>query len=304
MKNESSGKLREANQFLLDRICEAIELGNNPWKMPWNRKLNTPRNAKTDEAYRGKNIINLWTSQAIFGYQTEVWVGYEQAKQLGGQVKANEIATPIVFMVNKKKEDADADNDDSEENSRLIPVSQGVYNIEQCDGLEALLYSELEKAENEPVLSETAQNVIALHPDMRIQHNGGRAVYTPLNDIIGMPYINLFKGDSDDVRLQNYEATLLHEMTHWTGHHKRLNRKFGAKGTTTYAKEELVAELGAAFMCGCLGYDYEKLQHAEYLSSYLTHLKSGASALSKAANEAQKAMDFLLKADKTGGHNG
>ena len=272
---------RDVYQEITDGIIEQLESGTVPWVKPWTTvegESTFPTNRYTGKSYRGANIPALWCAGIREGYASNMWLSYKQARNVGGHVRKGETGTPIIFVKFNKVQD----RDDSTK-SRSIPFVKysTVFNVEQVDDLPTLDNVEQEWNQIADVDSLITTTGAA------ITHGGDRAFYMPEPDRINMPHKASFSDSG------NYYATLLHELTHWTGSKTRLNRLYGSRfGDEAYAREELVAEMGAAFLCAHCGIDGQ-LQHAEYLASWIKVLKSDKRAIVQAASAAQKAADFV-----------
>jgi antirestriction protein ArdC len=275
-----------------NKIVADLERGNLTWLQPWQAghqagPVSRPLRAG-GKAYRGINVLMLWAAAMEKGYSCPLWFTYKQAAELGGQVRKGEKGSLVVYADKFTKTGTDDKGADVEIE---IPFMKGytVFNAEQIDGLPGHFYATV------PPLS-TAIN--RLDPVERfitntkatIEHGGNRAFYAPGPDLVQMPELQTFR-DSE-----SYYATLAHEMTHWTRHETRLNRDLGRKrfADAGYAMEELVAEIGAAFLCADLGITPETREdHAAYVESWLTVLKNDKRAIFTAASHAQKAADYL-----------
>ncbi len=262
---------------IVENIIKEIEAGVMPWLKPWKNGNQPdgilPYNASTKKEYRGINIMLLWDKSDQYGCNG--WVTYKQAQKIGGQVRKNEKGTQIVFW--KFIEITDKVT----EEKKTIPFAQvsTVFNLEQVDGIE------IKKVEQE----QTKALELAKKNGIDLRHGGNKAYFSPVGDYVKVPQQEQFES------IESYEATVNHEGVHWTGHHSRLDREFGKRfGDEAYGMEELVAELGAAFLCAHQGIE-GKLQHAEYISSWLTTLKKDKKAIFTAATKAQEAVDYLLK---------
>lgn len=274
-------------QVITDRIVSLLEQGTIPWQKPWHGGEQAPQNLVSKKAYRGVNIFLLNAMQ----YSSPFWLTYKQAKELGGNVKRGERASPVVFW-----KWLDALNKQTGEKER-IPLLRyySVFNIVQCEGIPVPVASEPIR-EHSPV--ETAEKIVEGMPKRpRIKHGLARAFYSPASDLVGMPAADQFKTGAD------YYSVLFHELGHSTGHETRLNRKgFSASdgnwasfGSNPYAKEELVAEMTAAFLCGQAGIVERTIDNsAAYLSSWLKRLKNDSALVVQAAAQAQRAADFIL----------
>jgi antirestriction protein ArdC len=222
------------------------------------------------------------------GYAAPIWMTFKQALELKASVRKGEHGSLVVFAntVNKTEK-----NDAGEDVERDIPFMKGytVFNVEQIDGLPAHYYA---TPENPLPASERIKNAeqFLAATKATIQHCGNSAFYAPSRDLIQMPPFEFFHDK------ESYYATALHELTHWTRHETRLNRDFGRQrfGDTGYAREELVAELGAAFLCAETGITPEiRADHADYIGNWLNVLKEDKRAIFSAAAHAQRAADFL-----------
>lgn len=267
------------------QIIEQLKAGVKPWECAWDRsggEFSIPRNPKTKEHYHGINIPILWEAAARKGYTVNLWLGYDQAKQLGGYVKKGELGThgiiykPLVV------------NDETEEDGkRTIPMLKSfvVFNLDQIAGLDHLRAKP--PKEGEVFLPIVVADELLRKSGARIVEGGPRAFYRRSDDQITLPDRFRFKVAED------FYVTGLHELTHWTGHERRLDRTWGKRfGDDAYAFEELVAEMGSAFLSAKLGLRGD-LQHANYIGGWLKILKADYRALVKAASQAQKAFEYL-----------
>lgn len=280
-----------AYEIVTTQIIAAIEAGAGKFQMPWHRSQSEglPTNAATGNAYRGINIFNLWVGALAGGFSSSTWASYKQWQAKGAQVRKGEKGTQIVFF-KPLEVSREQDGETVKDTIPLIRLST-VFNAEQVDGYEEQTTPVQDLTER---LSAADAFVQATGADIR--HGGGQAFYQPGGDYIAMPKREAFTGTDTSNATEAYYSTLLHELTHWTGHKSRLARlelknRFGSEG---YAFEELVAELGAAFACQSLGITtVPREDHAAYIQSWLKALKGDSKAVFKAAAEAQKALDFL-----------
>lgn len=288
-------KHRDLYAEVTARIVQTLEKGVRPWSCPWTRSSTggvLPRR-HTGEAYKGVNILLLWATTLERGYTAQTWMTYQQILAKGGQVRKGERGTTVVYagQIATDTKQADA-NEDAAAPSRMRGYlkSYTVFNVEQCDGLPVNESPETFPAQP---LDQSVQAFIA-GTGATIRHGGDRAFYAPGADVIRVPHAHQFR----DPRA--YVGTLAHELVHWTGHPDRLARQFGQRfGDHAYAMEELVAELGAAFVCAGLDVTAEPREdHAAYLAEWLTVLKSDKRALFTAASQAQRATDFLHEQQK------
>jgi antirestriction protein ArdC len=277
---------RDIRQETTDRIVQALEDGVVPWVKPWTGLPGdgVPRNAATKRAYRGVNVLLLDLTQMTRGYTSSEWLTYKQAQAIGANVRKGEAGTTVVFWKMLAKNDKDA-KDKNVKKVKLIPMIRHftVFNREQCDGMPAL---EVEAPRPEFARHEAVEALInATGADIR--HGGSEAYYTPSGDRIQLPEREQFHNP------ESYYSTALHELVHWTGAPGRLDRIKGCRfGDAKYAFEELVAELGAAFLCA----ESEisgKLQHPQYIACWIRVLKHDNGALFTAASKARKAADLI-----------
>lgn len=254
------------------------------WSPPWHTFTALPHNASTGKAYRGGNVVGLWSAQIRNGYPSSTWATYRQWDELGAQVRKGEKATYGVKWV-FPDEKAAAKAKAAGRKAAPFPAAFAVFNAAQVDGYVA---PELPPAPD-PIAHAEAF-FAAVGADVRHNDPTG-AYYSPARDFINLPELAMFR---DSV---SYYATSAHEHAHWTGATSRLDRGLNVNhDSTDYAKEELVAELSAAFLCATLGISSEpRPDHAQYLASWLRVLKSDDKALWRAASAAQKAVDFLTE---------
>lgn len=278
---------------ITDQIIAALEQGIKPWTQPWNAThaagpVSRPLR-HNGQPYSGINVLTLWASSMERHFAAPIWMTFKQARELGGCVRKGEKGSPVVYANTLTR--TELNEDTGEEVDQTIPFMKGytVFNIEQIDGLPAHYYAPAETAINPDQRIAAAD---AFFSDTRadIRHGGNSAFYCPPEDFIQMPIFESFRDT------ESYYATLAHECTHWTRHKSRLDRDFGREkfGDAGYAREELVAELGAAFLCADLGITLEDREdHAAYIGSWLKVLKGDKRAIFTAAAHAQRAADFL-----------
>ena len=237
-------KKKTVNQLITERMIERIQsTGLLPWKQPWATPNHIPRNLISQKNYRGINAFLLHS----LGYLSPCWLTMKQANTVGGNVRKGEKATPVVFW---KFVERDELQDGTRKPYALLRY-YNVFNVEQCDGIPENKLPDLPEPRTVSTLDIAEQILEAMPQKPVIHHRGSRAFYTPLTDEIQIPKQQQFNGDPQ------YYATLFHELTHATGHEKRLARKEIMKltmhGDHDYSNEELVAEMGAAFLCGHCG---------------------------------------------------
>jgi antirestriction protein ArdC len=292
MKNNSTESRKDVYTRVTERIISDLEQGVRTWLKPWSVEHAAGRISRplrhNGTPYRGMNILLLWGEAVAKGYAAPIWMTYKQAQEIGGQVRKGEHGSLVVYANSITRTET---NDKGEDIEREIPFMKGytVFNVEQVDGLPAHYYA---RPENPLPLSQRIENAdrFMTATGAVINHGGNMAFYAPARDVIQLPPFEAFKDK------ESYYATALHELTHWTRHEKRLSRDFGRQkfGDEGYAREELVAELGAAFLCADLGITPEiRDDHAAYLGHWLKVLKEDKRAIFSAAAHAQRAADYL-----------
>ncbi|MGY2849149.1 antirestriction protein ArdC [Bradyrhizobium sp. USDA 4509] len=280
-------------QKITDQIVQKLEQGVRPWHQPWKVEHGTGRISRPLRGngipYNGINILMLWSAAVANGYTAPIWMTYKQASTLDGKVRKGETGTLVVYADRIIRKETKSETGD--EAGRAIPFMKGytVFNVEQIGGLPSHYYGQLEQP-TAPIQRTTHADAFFAATGANIVHGGSRACYVPSTDNIHMPCIDFFR---DAI---SYYATLAHECTHWTGHESRLNRDFGRKrfGDEGYAVEELVAELGGAFLSADLGLTPEvREDHAAYIASWIKVLKNDKRAIFTASSHAQHAADYL-----------
>jgi len=253
------------------QIVAELETGVRPWIQPWNAAHTAGQVSRplrfNAVPYRGINVVLLWMSALRQHFASPLWMTYRQAAELGGQVRRDETGSPVVYADTFKRCEAD---DDGEEQEVAVPFlkSYTVFNSEQIDGLPPRYYARATQPPNIEERIEKADRFFA-RTGADIRHGGGMAYYVPAQDFVQMPAFESFHN------AEAYYATLAHEVTHMTRHPSRLAREFGRQrwGDEGYAMEELVAEMGAAFLCADLGLTPEiRDDHAAYIGSWLKAL--------------------------------
>lgn len=284
---------RDIQHEITQGIIEAIEAGasGDQWIMPWQGggANGVPVNVKSGRRYRGVNVPWLWHVAGKRGYSSQEWASFKQWKDKGAKVRKGEKAAPVIFW--KWFETKDRETGETVERPCLRYYN--VFNADQVEGYEPkaaaplpCLAERLEHAEN------FVQGTGAV-----IHHGGNKAYHSPATNEITVPRIEAFIATETATATENYYSTLLHELTHWTRVEARLNRDFGRKrfGDDGYAMEELVAELGAAFLCCELGVtNTPRPDHAQYIEAWLRVLRGDSKAIITAASHAQKALDYLV----------
>jgi antirestriction protein ArdC len=266
--------------IVTERIMQKLEQGVVPWHKPWEQGI--PRNLVSGKPYRGVNVFLT----ASAGFPSPYWLSFKQCKELHGSVKAGEKGTPVIFW-----KWLEVDDTESEGDTKQIPLLRyyTVFNLEQCIGIKAP--AERKRPAFQPLAQ--CEHIVANMPQRSsVRHGEPRAYYQPLADTVNMPKPELFDGPEE------YYSTLFHELTHSTGHRSRLHRKgldeLAPFGSPAYSKEELVAEMGAAFLCGASGIDSKTVDNsAAYIASWLRVLGNDKQMVVLAAAQAQRSADFI-----------
>jgi antirestriction protein ArdC len=275
-----------------DHIIAELEQGVRPWLKPWNAEHAAGRISRPlrhdGTPYQGINILMLWASADMAGYNCPYWLTYQQAKELGGFVRKGERGSHVVYANTFKKTET---TDDGQEVEAEIPFLKEytVFNACQIEGLPEHYYQLVEPPKETMERIAQAEAFFA-NTKAEIRTGGNRACYVIGSDLIQMPSFECFRD------AEFHAATLAHELTHWTRHQSRLERDLGRKrfGDAGYAMEELVAELGSAFLCADLAITPEvREDHASYLACWLEVLKNDKRAIFSAASFASKAVEFL-----------
>ncbi|RVI34234.1 ArdC family protein [Sinorhizobium meliloti] len=280
-------------QRVTDQIVAELEKGVRPWLKPWNAEHAAGRITRPLRGnlvpYQGINVIMLWAEAMEKGFAAPIWMTFKQALELDAHVRKGEKGSLVVFASSMTR--TETIEATGEEEERNIPFMKGytVFNVEQIEGLPANYYAPAQ-ARLDPVQRNGAAETFFTNTAAQIRHGGNQAYYSAGPDHVQMPPFETFRD------AESYYATLAHEVTHWTKHPKRLDRDFGRKrfGDEGYAMEELVAELGAAFLSADLDLTPEvRPDHASYIENWLKVLKEDRRAIFTAASHAQRAADFL-----------
>lgn len=283
--NDTPKPRRDLYQEVTDKIVASIEAGTAPWLRPWAdlAEMGMPHNGLSNRPYSGVNTALLFMASQANGYDSNRWYTYKQAAELGAQVRRGEKSTAVVFF--KMLQASERGNDANQDKTRTIPflTEYRVFNASQIDGL---------VPEQKPVRSwtpiEAVNEVVArLKPDIRF--GGNRAFYAvgPERGYIQMPHEGAFPSASD------FSATLLHEISHWTGAEQRLNRQFGAWGSENYDREEIRADLASSFLCAELGVPTNLDANAAYIGSFVRRLKSDKFEIFRAMKDASRIAEFV-----------
>lgn len=274
---------------ITQQIIEAMEEGADDFSMPWHclgAMAGQPLNAVTRKAYRGLNVLGLAMAAAAMGYPSGRWASFRQWKEAGAQVRKGEKGTPIFFWQSSQHKSDDAEDASEKRYRGFIARTYIVFNEAQVDNAPRW-DSDGDCASTPSCEASTLLDLL----DAKVIHGGDRAYFEPATDLIRMP------GPAQFTDRESYISVRAHETTHWTGGKARLDRDLtGRFGTSAYAMEELVAELGAAFLCSALGVSQKpRKDHAAYISSWIKVMKGDNKAVLSAASKAQQAVDFVME---------
>jgi antirestriction protein ArdC len=269
------------------RIIAQLEAGAAPWIKPCSATpgANTPCNAVSNRPYSGCNVVLLWMAQAA-GYRTPSFLTFKQALELGGNVRKGERGTKVYFVKQLQVRDLVADDGCS---TRPIPMMREytVFNVDQCEHLPESAFTGKPMRVRNPDARDELADAFMHSTGADIREGHGEAYYVPSRDFISMPAFGGFRG------ADHFYNVAFHELTHWTGHKARLDRDLKNRfGSRDYAAEELIAELGAAFLCAEFGFDGD-VRNAGYFANWIELLKADKRAFFTACSQASKAAEYL-----------
>lgn len=295
--NSKTSHKRDIYQEVTNKILKLLDEGTVPWRNPIRRSAESdgiPRSLSTKKPYRGINFFLLAMTSLIKGYDSSYWLTFNQAQKLNAKIRKGEKATLVTFWKQIEREEEG-------EKTTFIPVLRH-YNVFNCDQIEDFALpdaTEEEPNHQEPFTPiEKAEEIVGKYPNPpQIVEEGSRAYYRPISDSIHIPTPEKFREGE-----QRY-ATLFHELAHSTGHSTRLNRKIGngpsAFGAPDYGEEELVAELGSAFLCAHAGISPATIdQSVAYIDGWRKQLKKDKQLVIRAAGAGQRSADWILNITK------
>ena len=277
-------------EIITDRIIKQLESGVAPWRKPWSAKL--PVNLISQKPYRGLNVLTL----ASQGYPSRFWLTFNQANKIGGRIRKGEKSSPVIYWnIGEEREYTTRDGGTRLSKPFLLRYSN-VFNLSQTEGIDLPASALQETRTNNPI--EDCEQIVAGMPNKPAFEQSDKAWYAPSRDVVGMPSIGLFRSSEE------YYSTFFHELTHATGHVSRVGREgienLNSFGSESYSKEELVAECGAAMLCGVTGIENRTIENsAAYLRTWIERLKSDSRLIVTAASAAQKAADYILRKTQT-----
>jgi antirestriction protein ArdC len=289
----------DIHQHITDQIIAMLDRPLGEFQLPWHVPggLTRPVNAATGKAYKGVNILALWAAGELFGYSSGLWATYRQWAALGAQVRKGEKGSYIVFYKSLSSSAAEQASEDEAaagksdlRAGRLIARASVVFAAEQVED-----FHPPERPAANPVATLGAADTFVRATGAIIQYGGHQAFYRPSTDSIHMPPPEAFHDTAYSSGSSAFHAVSFHELTHWSGHTTRCNRDLNHRfGSEAYAMEELVAELGAAFLCGDLGITpAPRADHAQYIANWLQVLRDDRKAIFTAASKASQAVAFL-----------
>jgi antirestriction protein ArdC len=282
----------EVYERVTKEVLRALEGGTVPWQRPWDPEVGLPRSLSTGKPYRGINTLLLGLASSARGYDSPWWGTYHQVQQRGGQVRTGERSTLVLLWkpIDRRREDpSDGAEGQGERGHYLLARAFNVFNANQCDRLG------MGKPSRPPVDPiQACEQLVAgyLASGPALIGGIGRAWYSPSRDVVGMPELSSFHSQEE------HYSTLFHELTHSTGHVSRLSRDGIVEGhrwgDEVYSREELVAEMGAAMLCGLAGIEQITLPNsAAYIGSWLGVLRGDPKLVVSAAAAAQRAADLI-----------
>jgi len=266
-------------EMVTDRILASLHQGILPWKQPWSSFM--PRNLVSNREYRGVNILLLQSSTFLSPY----WLSFKQAKALGGTIKRGVHGCPVIYWNVQEKEQ----DDGTTRNTAFLRYST-VFNLQQTIGIEAP--AAIERAPFNPI--DKCEEVLTTYTNgPKVDHGGGQAYYLPTHDRVQLPHRGAFD------RAEDYYCTQFHELCHSTGAAHRLSRKGVVNATRfashAYSTEELIAEIGAAFLCSHAGIAPQTFdQSSAYISFWMAALINDHRMVIDASSQAAKAVDLIL----------
>lgn len=271
-------------EIIAEKIIQQLENGVAPWRRPWTSKA--PANLVSQREYRGLNVLSL----ASQGYPSRFWLTFNQANKLGGKIQRGQKGSLVVYWnIGEEREVVKPDGSSKKQTPFLLRYST-VFNLTQTEGIDIPARLLDEQRENNPIAD--CEAIVDGMPNRPAFEQSDKAWYRPSTDSVGMPARSLFH--SSEV----FYSTLFHELTHSTGHKSRVGREgieqLNTFGSESYSREELVAEMGAAMLCGVTGISPPTLENsAAYLKTWIARLKSDSKLIVQAASAAQKAADYI-----------
>ena len=267
------------------QIIKALEEGRKPWDPEWAKNtapLSLPRRW-TGESYQGINVLMLWLAAAERGFTSSRWFTYRQARKVGGQVRRGERSTRVVYFETKTRR-----NDEDEEVHHRILKRYSVFNADQIDNLPPELQIDISGGVPGEIRGSIDRMIAQTGANITERQGESDAYYLVSADRVVVPHRDSFDP------IEQFYGVLMHELVHWTGNRSRLGRLSRDDTDKDYAFEELVAEIGACFVCSSLGLAPDLRNSAAYIKNWAVRLKADHRMIFRAAGAAQKAADYLL----------
>ncbi|MGO9582459.1 MAG: ArdC family protein [Acidimicrobiales bacterium] len=295
---KTTAEHRDAYSIVTEQVIAALEAGTVPWHKPWSAEIGLPRNLSSGKAYRGINPFLLGCAQAARGFESPYWLTYKQAEERGGHVRRGETSSLVVFWrrldplkVRKVRDETGELLEMATLGAAMVLRYYNVFNVEQCENVP---YPRNDSVRHEWDAIDKCENVVTdyLRRGPLLVEGGARACYQPRTDQVFMPEHDRFENAA------GYYSTAFHELTHSTGHARRLARRdlleLHSFGDPSYSREELVAEMGAAMLCAVVGIEQLTVPNsAAYIASWLDKLRGDRRLVVTAAAQAQKAADLI-----------
>lgn len=284
----------DVHQEITNRIITALETAAD-FQLPWITDkiggLGRPLNIASKNPYNGVNIISLWIAALAQEFPSNIWGTYRQWQAQGHHVRKGEKASVVVFY--KTMSTPEPEREVNEPNRRMVARASWVFNAAQVEGYDLDTADVPDQASFDPV--RRAEALVAAS-GAKVEETGDKACFIPSVDKILMPERRRFFDTTTSSAAECFYATLFHELTHWTGAKNRLDRDLSGRfGDQAYAMEELIAELGAAFLCADLSITpTTREDHASYIRNWLAILRSDKRAIFSAASKASEAANWLM----------
>jgi antirestriction protein ArdC len=284
LNNPQGGPTFDIYQQVTAQIIEAMETSQGQGRRLWDAQPSLPLNLATHKPYSGINVLMLWSAGLSHGYTSPYWLTYKQASDMGGQVRKGEHSELCIFYKPWESQETNTETGETETKTGAVLKSFRVFNLDQIDGIKS------PATEARPAFEVLADaEALLQRTPAPIREGGPSACYIPSRDEIHMPSRDTF------ISPESFYSVAYHEATHASGHKSRLDRNLSGRfGDEAYAMEELVAELGAAFLCAEVGIlPQTRADHAHYLANWVRALKSDKKAIFTAAAAASKAAAFI-----------
>jgi antirestriction protein ArdC len=293
MSDSHSENRFDVYRAVTQNIIEAIEAGASAFVMPWHGEgaaIGKPENAHTHMEYHGINVVALWAQACLSGFKRGYWASYKQWQHVGAQVKRGERGTAIVFFKRLVELETEGGEDETQSRRRLVARASYVFNADQVEGWQPPTPA----PKTDLVETLTTADAFVCTTGARIIHGGSQAFYSIPEDAIRLPDRDRFTGTDTCTATEAYYATVLHELVHWTGAAHRLDRSLSFSTKADVAAEELIAEIGAAFLCADLRVtNAPRPDHAAYVANWLQLLRNDTRAIFTAARGANAAASYL-----------